>query len=114
MAVPRSPHLARTPRRTTERRRPASGDSGGGRAACSSVRVLKLSLNRREGLREGAVRPEHRVVRELVPAADVVGREEIVQGGQVIRGIRRLGGIDGTRVGGGVENLLRVGCVQVF
>src|SRR4029450_9597606 len=77
-AVPRSPQPHRAPRTTTDVRGPAPGDTGGGTDGRSSVSVLNLPLCRSESLGKGTLRPEHRVGLQLVPTADVISREQIV------------------------------------
>src|SRR5436305_13029437 len=79
-----------------------AGRSRGGttvRGARSSARAIRPSASGRDpprlrspwrllrrplGQGEGAVRSEHGVALELVPAADVVGRPQVLHGGELV------------------------------
>src|SRR5436305_11274037 len=118
-AMPRRPQRpsGSAARTRAAREAPSGPPEGRGRVpARSTARALTdaLALRRLEGGGEGAVRPEDRVAGELVPATQVVGGEQVLHGGQVVRTLRRVGQDDRPGVGHLGEDLLGVRRVQVL
>src|SRR6185436_17680909 len=108
-AIPRNVHRGRTAP-AWARGRPL-GVFVGGRTTWATGR---LARGRLEGLREGSVRTEHGGVHQLVPPTDVVGREQRLDGRQVVGRLRGLRRVDRTRVRARGEDLLRFLRVEVL
>src|SRR6266511_3132322 len=113
-AVPRRPHRANADRAATHGLglAPPPGRGTNGR---SRLCVLTLSRDRLLGLGEGAFRTEHRVLLQLVPAAEVVDGEQVLHGGirLAVAGLRFLQ-LHGPLVSCAREELLRLLGVEIL
>src|SRR6266511_3365504 len=113
-AVPRRPHRAIAARAVTHGLGPAP-PPGRGTDGRSRVCALTLSRDYRLGLRERALGTEHRVALQLVPATEVVGREQVVHGWirPAVTGLRLLQ-VHGPLVPHAREEVLRLLAVEVL